>query len=175
MNDIHPTRTVLTSHEAMTALKVAWRAVFSNDPTTDQLALLWAQSALETGRFKSIWNYNFGNIKQTDDHDYYMIRCDEYIAGKHVWLDPPDRGTWFNAYESAEAGAIEYINFLANKHNYQACWQEVINGDPIAFCHQLKLAHYYTADEASYTKGVVSLFNEIKKDIESTNTDDIYS
>lgn len=175
MNEnVHPVRTVLTSHCAATALRIGWRAVFDTEPTIDQLALLWAQSALETGRFKSIWNNNFGNIKYSDNNDYYMIRCDEWIGGKHVWFDPPVLATWFNAYTSPETGAEAYIRFLSQKKNYAAAWQEVINGNPIAFCHQLKIAHYYTADEAAYSKGVVSLCNEIKKDLESADVDELY-
>lgn len=159
---VHAERTTITEQDAAQALKLAWNAVFGNDPTLEQLSLLWAQSALETGRWKSIWCYNFGNIKNTTGHTYYMIRCDEYIGGKHVWLDPPDKGTWFDSYLSAEAGAEAYIRFLSQKHGYAAAWQQVIAGDPMAYCHALKMAHYYTADEAAYTKGVVSLVDEFQ-------------
>lgn len=167
-------RTILTEHDAATALKVGWRSVFGNEPTNNQLALIWSQCALETGRFKSIWCYNFGNIKNTAGHAYYMIRCDEYINGKHVWLNPPDKGTWFNYYVNSEEGAEAYIRFLSQKKNYAKAWQEVINGDPVAFCHQLKLAHYYTADESLYTKGVVNLCNEIKRILEDEEVNEIY-
>lgn len=160
---VHAERTILTEHDAAQALKMSWQLVFGSAPNIDQLALLWSQSALETGRFKSIWCNNFGNIKNTAGHTYYMIRCDEWIGGKHVWLDPPAQGTWFDSYDTAEAGAEAYIRFLAEKKGYTACWQEVVNGDAVAFCHHLKMAHYYTADEAAYTRGVVSLCNEFKK------------
>ena len=32
-------------------------------------------------------------------------------------------------------------------------------GDPGDFCHRLKVARYYTADEALYTRGVTSIMH----------------
>jgi hypothetical protein len=64
-----------------------------------------------------------------------------------------------------------YIRFLAQKKNYQKAWQEVLNGNPEAYGHQLKLARYYTADEAAYTKGAVSLCKEFKGKFPSILTD----
>jgi hypothetical protein len=37
----------------------------------------------------------------------------------------------------------------------------VLAGDPAQFCHLLKLAHYYTADEALYTSGVVRCYHQL--------------
>jgi len=154
--------TPLTEQEAAQALKLGWIEVFGESPGLDQLALLWAQSALECGRWKYLHNYNFGNIKAIEGHVFTQFRCDEYINGKHVWFSPPDPATSFCAYLTADAGAAAYIRFLAEKKWYQKAWQQVIAGDPVAYCHALKMAHYYTADEAAYTKGVVSLVTEFK-------------
>ena len=155
--------TKLTEHEAAQALRMAWKEVFEEEPTLDQLALLWAQSALECGRWKYLHNYNFGNIKAIPGHVFTQFRCDEYINGKRVWFDPPHEATSFCAYLTASAGAAAYIRFLSEKKWYQKAWQQVIAGDPVAYCHALKMAKYYTASEESYTKGVVSLCNEFKK------------
>lgn len=155
--------TPLSEEAAALALKEGWRNVFDEIPTIEQLSLLWSQSALETGRWKFIHNNNFGNIKVIPGHVYSMFRCNEIINGKTQWFDPPHPQTAFCAYLTPEAGAEAYIRFLAQKKRYQPAWQEVINGNPQAFCHQLKVSGYYTASETLYTKGVVSLVNEFKR------------
>lgn len=148
--------------EAAYALREAWKRLYTEYPSLDSLALLWAQWALETGRGKSIFCYNFGNIKRSADEDYCMFRCDEIINGKTVWFEPPNKATWFRAYPTAVDGAYDYIKFLSQKSRYQTAWIAVKAGDPAAFGHALKMADYYTANEANYTKGLVSLTNEFK-------------
>jgi hypothetical protein len=159
--------------QAAVALRVAWIRFFGASPSNDSLALLWAQSALETGRWKDIHCYNYGNIKkryanpkfniEDDDHDWCMFRCNELINGKLCWFDPPHLQTHFRAYSSIEEGAEDYINFVANRERYKKAWKEVINGDPAAFSHELKVAGYYTASENLYTRGVIALTNEFKQ------------
>jgi hypothetical protein len=155
-------KTKLSESEATFALREGWKLVFGDFPSDDSLAILWAQSALETGRWSSIWNYNFGNIKKTTDHDYCMYRCSEIIGGKNIYFDPPHPQTHFNAYPSAVEGAKEYIQFVSQRVRYQAAWQELVLGNPIGYCAALKKAGYFTADLVAYTKGVVSLTNEFK-------------
>lgn len=155
--------TPLTEKDAAQALRLGWINVFESEPTLDQLSLLWAQSALETGRWRFLHNNNFGNIKAIPGHVYCQFRCDEWIGGKHVWFDPPHPATSFCAYYTAEAGAEAYIRFLAEKKGYKAAWTQVVAGDPLAFVHALKMAKYFTASEEDYSKGVVSLVNEFKR------------
>lgn len=75
----------------------------------------------------------------------------------------------FRAFYSAAAGAVEYIRFLAidtkpddgKPNRYAAAWKAADTfDDPKAFAHELKRAGYYTASEASYTAGVVALYNQ---------------
>jgi hypothetical protein len=163
----------LEQGEAAVALKAAWNSCFQADPSNDSLALLWAQSALETARWKAIHCYNYGNIKkrhanpqfniEDDGHDWCMYRCNELLNGKLCWFDPPHPQTHFRAYSTAEEGAKDYINFVANRSRYKKAWQEVMNGDPAAYSHELKVAGYYTASEDLYTRGVVALTNEFKQ------------
>jgi hypothetical protein len=163
----------LEQGEAAVALKAAWINFFGTDPSNDSLALLWGQSALETARWKAIHCYNYGNIKkrhanpqfntEDDGHDWCMYRCNELLNGKLCWFDPPHPQTHFRAYSTAEEGAEDYINFVANRPRYKKAWQEVMNGDPAAYSHELKVAGYYTASENLYTRGIVSLTNEFKQ------------
>lgn len=124
------------------------------------LAMVTAQSALETGRWKSLYCFNFGNEKvgSSWDGDYYQIRCNEIIDHKVVWFDPPHPQTWFRAFDSAAEGADSHIEFLT-KHEPTA-FNAALAGDPVAYAHQLKVHGYYTASEALYARAVVSLFNE---------------
>jgi len=73
----------LTESQAAIALYKAWKIIYGVFPKIDQLALLWAQSALETSRWKEINNNNFGNIKKKhtpdDGHNFTMVATGEYI------------------------------------------------------------------------------------------------
>ena len=56
--------TPLTESEATYYLKNAWKNIYGVYPSIDSLALLWAQSAGETGRWKYLRCNNWGNIKR---------------------------------------------------------------------------------------------------------------
>lgn len=154
--------TKLSESEATYALREGWYQVFNSYPSDEALAILWAQSALETGRWKSIWNYNFGNIKKTVDHDYCMYHCSEIINGKNTFFDPPHPQTHFNSYSDAITGAKAYIEFVSQRPRYRLAWQELYRGNPIKYCVELKKGGYFTANLVAYTSGVVSLVNEFK-------------
>lgn len=178
--------TTLTQAEAALALKEAWRRFYGYEPKTNSLSLLWAQSALETGRWKIIHCFNFGNIKKrhahpkykfiTDDgHDYCMFRCSEVLHGKEEWFDPPHPQTHFRAYHTAIDGALDYLKLVANKERYKKAWSQVLKGDPVQYCAELKKAGYFTASLSLYTKGVVKLSDEFRNnynDILNDNKND---
>jgi hypothetical protein len=180
----------LEQGEAAVALREAWKRVYNKYPSDESLALLWSQSALETGRWKKIRNYNFGNIKKRhanpkykvkdDTHYFTMFRCNEVLKGKLKWFDPPHIQTHFRAYKTVIDGAEDYIVFVSKKKRYTKAWEQVLKGDPKAYSQELKKAGYYTASEEKYTKGVVSLTNEFLrkketllawKDLEAADTD----
>jgi hypothetical protein len=156
--------TKLTESEAAIALREAWKIIYGSYPVSKQLALLWAQVILETGRFNSCRNYNFGNIKKTfapdDGHSFTMFKCNEVIKGKLIWFEPPHIQTVFRAYKSAQDGAEDYIKFVSKKPRYKEAWKAVLIGDPVLYCKELKKSGYFTADLNLYTKGVVRLTNE---------------
>lgn len=155
--------TPLSEMDAGHGLNEAWKQLYGSYPSINSLALVWAQSALETGRWKSIHNFNWGNIKRSNDEDYCMYRCNEKINGKWVWFDPPHPQTWFRAYSSATEGACDYLSFLSKRPRYQKAWEAIEKGNVYNFGHELHQAGYYTADEQQYTHGLVSLTEEFKK------------
>lgn len=130
-------------------------------PTRAALLVLLAHWALETGWGHGCHCFNLGNKKHVhgDGHDYTMFRCNEVIGGKVVWFDPPDPTTWFVAFPTLDAGAADYLAGL--KKHFAGAWADVVAGDAAKFCHDLKVAHYYTADEATYTAGVVRCCHQI--------------
>lgn len=155
--------TKLTEAEATYALREGWKLVFGEYPSIDSLAILWAQSALETGRWQHIWNYNFGNIKRHDSHEWCMYTCSEVINGKNIQFSPPDPQTHFCSYSSAIIGAKEYIEFISKRPRYQEAWAQVLQGSAIKYCAALRKAGYFTADLIKYTTNVVRLCDEFYK------------
>jgi hypothetical protein len=144
------------------ALKRAWASCCQDSAATrGSLLVILAHWALETGWGHACHRWNLGNAKWTPGcgHDYTQFRCNEILDGKIVWLDPPAPGCQFVAFPDLEAGAAYYLTGL--RGTFRAAWTAVIAGDPSLFCHMLKLARYYTADEALYTAGVVRCYHQL--------------
>lgn len=168
----------LTEAEATYALREAWKRIYGDYPGDKSLALLWSQSALETGRWKVIRNNNFGNIKKKhykklswkeipdDGHSWTMFATGENLWNKELqktewhWFEPPHYQTHFRSYKNVVDGAEDYIRLVSQRSRYKLAWAEVLKGDPRAFSRELRKAGYYTASEAKYTAGVVRLFEE---------------
>jgi hypothetical protein len=162
--------TQLTEAEATYALREGWKLIYGEYPSIESLSILWSQSALETGRWKYIWNYNFGNIKRHDSHDWCMYKCSEVINGKNIWFTPPDPQTHFCAYPDSISGAKEYIEFISKRPHYKEAWEQVLAGSAVKYCAALRKAGYFTADLISYTKTVVKLCDEFKSKSEQLLT-----
>lgn len=161
----------LKEAEAAYALREAWYRIYGEYPSNKSLAVLWAKSALETGRWKFIHCYNFGNIKKKwptkyssdDGHYFCMYKCGEVLNGKHQIFEPPHPQTHFRGYKTIEDGAKDYIRFVSQQKRYLKAWEKVIEGDPVGYSYELKVSGYYTASLERYTAGVVRLFNEFLK------------
>ncbi|MHA2426431.1 MAG: glucosaminidase domain-containing protein [Candidatus Hermodarchaeia archaeon] len=159
--------TPLTEAEATYYLKTAWKKIYGVYPSINALALLWAQSAGETGRWKFLRCNNWGNIKKRDDWKYTSYDAGEVLTingvTKHYMFYPYHPETFFAAWDTPLEGAEAYIRFLSQRKRYNKAWVELMAGDPVAYCRELKAAGYFTADLAHYTKGVTRLTNEFKK------------
>lgn len=155
--------TAMTSDDVMLAFNTAFHTLTGQFPSEDTLAILTAQSCLECARWKSMHCYNFGNIRPPKDWtgDYCQFRCNEQISpGKWVWYDPPQPGSNFVAFETAESGAAFYMQKLAQR--WPEAWTAALNGNVAMFVHGLKQRGYFTADEAPYLTAVLKLFLEFK-------------
>jgi len=143
------------------------------------LACHVAQSALETGHWKSLHWFNFGNVKATPkwDGDVTCFGCNEIINGKVVWFHPgpevgwPGHDVWlrkhptsvsnttackWRAFPTAEDGVAQQLAFLKSRPR---SWSAAAIGDPEGFARALKTERYYTADVEHYTKLLKSLWN----------------
>lgn len=162
--------TRLSQIGASRALELAYWNTLGQGCPKGTLAVLLAQTALETGRWKSIWCHNFGNQKASANYrgNVCFFRCNEVLNGKIEWFDPPHPQTRFRAYPTPEAGAADYIRFLAvdtngDGHNrYAKTWAAAERGDPEAFTVEAKRAGYFTASLALYQKAMLSLFAEFR-------------
>jgi hypothetical protein len=161
--------TPLDPRDVLSAFRQAFEDVTNTKPSKDAIALLMAQSALETGRWKAIHCFNLGNVKAATDYVgfYTMFRCNEVINGKTVWFNTPHAQTRFRAFVSLWDGARDHLEFLAMRPRYAAAWKELLRGDVDAYVHALKTAGYFTANEESYREAVSSLFREYQRLIDA--------
>lgn len=159
--EVQRIRTEVSETQMIQAIMSAWNDLFHTSPTKEQVSLILAQNALETGGRKSMWNNNVGNIKANVDgpYDYFYLKGPEQTApGKWEQL----RMT-FRAYPTLEDGVKDYLNLLSKNKRYGAAWSHIQNPDPAAFSKALKAGGYYTGNESDYTKHVSSLYNKFNK------------
>lgn len=160
--------TPLKLNEAIAAFAHAYETVTGEAPTCESLTIIVAQSALETGQWKSMHCYNYGNVKagRFPRGRYTQFKCNEIIDGKEVWFSPPEWQCSFKAYESAADGAAELIRFLAvdttpyngKPNRYESAWDELEAGNLPDYVSELADAGYFTASRSLYLKGMQQLY-----------------
>jgi hypothetical protein len=146
-------------------------------------SLALAKTALETARWKKLHWFNWGNIKAGPDFMgmFTCFACGEELGDGSHWFEPDgtDKNltkgtvarpvkydvppghpqTRFRAYANRFDGAFEYVDFV-NNGRYAQAWLSLLAGDAAGFVHNLKLKGYFTALEAPYLAGVVSMQRE---------------
>lgn len=180
---VHPKLTPMTFDEAESAMRAALGSTIGARPRDEVLALALAKSALETGRWRAIWNSNWGNVKAGEAYAgmFTAITLNEVLGGKVVWFAPEGqlvggRGsalagnrwdvppghpqTRMRAYANRYDGAYAYVDFVSGLKRYAASWQALLAGEPASYVRELKRSGYFTADEEPYRKAVVSLHKE---------------
>src|SRR3954462_11037643 len=158
--------TQLEAADVARAFRAAFVRSFAHEPSARTLAILMAQSALESGRWRSLHCYNFANVKASETYEglYCLYRCNEIIDGKVEWFDPPNPQCRFRAFEDADSGAYAYLVFLL-RPRFKPAWDKAIEGDPIGFVGALKEHGFFTAAEEPYRRAVVSLMSEYSSKI----------
>lgn len=175
---VPPMRTVLSFEEARDCLRWA----FGPAPmSTGELGLIMAQSALETGRWQKMWNWNWGNAKAGESYAgmFTCIPLNEVLHGRVVWFAPegelvggpgsalvgeplpvPDGHpqTRMRAHANQWEGAQSHAELMQAR--FPLAYQALLTGDAARFVHALKTAGYFTADEAPYANTVAALQRE---------------
>ena len=184
---VEAVKTPLTFDDASVRMRQGIYVATGVEPSDRALALALAKTALETARWKSMWNWNWGNIKAGENFEgmYTCISLNEVLEGKTVWFAPSGRldvkggrviaeaykvppghpQTRMRAYANGFDGAQEYVTFLANGR-YRDAWARLLEGDPVGFVRELKAKGYFTADESSYRLGVVRVFEEFLRELD---------
>ena len=152
--------TPLSRQEASRALLAAYLQLTGAAPSPAVLALLLAQSALETGNWQKIHNFNFGNAKAGVDYPLIVqFRCSEVDGqGAEHFYDPPDPHCNFRAYNDAAAGALDCLKVLHSRPHW---WQGLHTESPSAFVDALATPpKYFTANPEPYKRTVTALFGQ---------------
>lgn len=169
---------------AAEAMQAALQNELGAPPSRACLALALAKCALETGRFRSIWNHNWGNIKAGEQYvgQYCCFELNEVLAGQVVWFSPLgrlDRKGGKVIAEACEAppghpqtrmraninrydGAMRYVDFMVrgSSGRFAPAFERMKAGDAVGTVHLMKVAGYFTAPEGPYASGVSSLQHE---------------
>lgn len=186
MEELPDVKTVVTPQQMATAICYAYYRYFNSWPRRDSVRILLAQWALETGWGKSMHCYNIGNVKSKkgDGYDYCFFACNELLSKSVaeffkvkdpnlvkvtsyrsdglcvVWFYPNHPSCRFRAFKTLEDGVYDYLLLLVQR--FTKAWHCVASGDPVEFSRALKQQKYYTADEASYTRTLKSIFDKLE-------------
>ena len=178
---VEPALTPLSFHDAAGVLRWAL-GDHNTTPSIEQLSLCLAKSALETGRWQKIWNFNFGNVKAGGSYVgmYTCIRLNEVLKGKVVWFNPDSDGfavppghpqTRMRAFANAWDGADQYVRVMQER--FRAAYDAMLTGNAAKYVGALKRTGYFTADEEPYLRGVQSLQREFMAKLQGLPHEDV--
>lgn len=157
--------TVCTPTEAIDAIWHGHVDVVGGTCSIALLTVLAAQSALETGRWTKMHNWDFGNLRGhgPDGASFSQTGADEIIDGKRVVV--PDG---FASYADRLTGAREFVRYLCvatkppAQNRYALAIAAAEAGDVPGYCAELRKHGYFTAALDSYTKGVQGTVDWLK-------------
>lgn len=199
---VHDRVTPYSFAEAAEAMKGALRNEIGSDPTRECLALALAKCALETGRWRAIHQHNWGNIKAGEQYvgQYCCFELNEVLrengADRVVWFGPRGRLSGKGGVVVAEPfddppghpqtrmraninrydGAIRYVDFMLRGAGgrFAQAFNFMRAGNAEAMVHEMKLRRYFTADEAAYARGVVSIQKEFVGKLAGQNPAEVH-
>ena len=148
-------RTQMSTADASSELRQAWTRATGEVPDDKTVALLTAQWAHETAHGASMYNYNFGGIKGKSPSGLSVEQGTKEGWGhneRHI-VDH------FRAYESAQAGADDYVKLLT--HRFPEATNAARVGDAEGFVQGLKQRGYFTGDARAYQRSVTSISNDL--------------
>lgn len=178
--------TPVTPEQVFLALGAAWQMLAGTAPDRKIIHILHAQSALETGHWKSISNYNLGGAKKHGECDWTYFTTTErfrdekaqsYVAqskpGAEVsvlksgdgWTTLKFSGkqamNCFASWETLEDASRDHLALLFKR--FPKAIEAAKKGDAKAYVRELKKAGYFTASEEEYAKIVDSIAKSYEK------------
>lgn len=174
--------TPVTPAEVYLAARLALTQQLGHESPRHAAVILTAQLALESGRFKSVQNWNLGGIKCGP----HWKGCWQHFSTLEHWTpkehaeavaeqkpgdtitdvgpsDHPGRRVYrvtgrqeankFRAFESLESAMAHHVAFLASKR-YAPARALLLDGQAEAFALELGRAGYYTAPPPAYARSV---------------------
>lgn len=151
--------TPLTADEVRASVRKAFMAINSLAPNTNQVALMVAQSALETGHWRKCYNYNIGNIRagKTWSGNRTSFPSSEVIDGVNRQMSEGP-GNEFRAYATLDAAVIDYVSELFANPDWK---RGLLSGRPDEFVRMLTKdpnRKYFTASPEVYLDTLRQVF-----------------
>ena len=125
----------------------AWSALFGSPPTPRVISILTAHWALETDGGRCMPGHNFAGIKALPAARGVELRTVEGYGSARREVSAR-----FRVYDSAEAGARDYLHLLATR--YPAALEAAREGSAAGFTQALAHGGYFTADPVAYAAGL---------------------
>lgn len=188
--------TPVQAAEVFLALRLQLAAQLGASPPREAVAIMLGQMALETGRFRSVMNYNLGGIKCSKSwpgcwqHFTTTERLPMRTAQKYLDEVPPDSAVelverfgdvWtlrfrgkhpvnrFVAFESLDAAVEHHVAFLLGRYR-SAVEVAVSTRDAEAYVSECHRLGYFTGDADIYRKSVSSLAREYVRTMPAETT-----
>ena len=145
----------LSRHAAQTLLGNAWAQVVGSAPDPRTAALLTAHWALETDAGRAMPGHNFAGIKASPAAPGVLLRTVEGHAATRREVSAR-----FRVYESAAAGAHDYVRLLQSR--FPAALEAAQAGNGPGFAQALAAGGYFTADPRLYAAGLQQRLAEVE-------------
>jgi len=147
--EVAPTRTPVTRADLRQAIGRALQSEGGGAAPSEGLVdVLTAHASLETASGDRMYNFNFGGIKGVSpEGKTALCRTHEVENGREITIRDG-----FRAYGTLDAGARDYVRTM--KAQFRGALEPAARGDVVGFARELKKAHYYTASEADYARGL---------------------
>ncbi len=171
------------------SLGLAWYRLRGKMPTRPAINLTLAQYAQETGRGKSCFSFNVGNVKWVDGvpTDYCERYCNELLTENQAQDALSRAGVQADGTPDVAlrgfVGGLRIVEFFPSNpasrfrafatlddgcldylsilgDRFSTAWVYLEAGDADAFAAALSRARYYTAPESVYATGLRSLQRE---------------
>ena len=181
-------RTPVSPEQVLLSFATAWQMLTGSPPDRKVLHILHAQSALETGHWKSLWNFNLGGAKKhgTCDWTYFTTTerfptatADKYLASskpgaevslvkleethKTLKFSGKQSMNCFASWEDLDTAAKDHLSLLFRR--FPTAIEKAKAGDVDGYVRELKKRGYFTASEEEYMKAVGSIARRYTKEL----------